>query len=496
MFGLPPDFRPGPEKLCDLIVEGEAPAVIASLQHSLSTGDEHHIEYRVRHQGDGSIRWIECRGKAVPGEDGLPEKLSGFVQDITERKRLDEELDRHRFHLEQLVEQRTEELAAAKQQAEYANTAKSSFLANMSHEIRTPMNAILGMAHLLRLNHADGQEAERLDKIIASGKHLLGIINDILDLSKIEAGKLVLGQTDFAVSAMANSISALIADAASAKGLDFVIDFSALPHSLRGDQTRLSQALVNYLGNALKFTEQGSIALSGSIVSEDEDSYLLRFEVRDTGIGIAPDQQDRIFTAFEQADNSNSRQFGGTGLGLAINHRLAQLMGGAVGVITTPGKGSTFWLTARLAKGERVEAPAAFTGSGADEEIRRQHKGARILLAEDEPLNQEVARLLLEDVGLILDCAADGVEALQLAGQNGYALILMDMQMPRMDGLKATGAIRQLAGNASVPIIAMTANAFDDNRQRCMDVGMNDFIAKPIDPDFLYATLLKWLRKR
>ena len=536
------------------------------------------------------------------------------------------------------------ELKRSRDEADAANRAKSSFLANMSHEIRTPMNAIIGLTHLMARDTRDVQQRQRLGKVSDAAHHLLQIINDILDLSKIEAGKMSLDETDFELDAVVTRAFEMVSGRAREKGLELVLDTAQLPNRLCGDATRLSQALINLLSNAVKFTETGWVSLRAELLSQTERRLHIRFEVEDTGEGIALDQQAALFNAFAQADGSITRRHGGTGLGLALTRHLAVLMGGEAGVRSVPGEGSTFWFTVWLARsaphdealgepaagpaGERADAvslqglkalvvddlpealavlggrlqllgmevdaftdgPAALAGVQAEmsagrpydvllidwrmapldgietlhqlrallgagtppsilatafddpamrrkaraarfdavlikpiteaalhdallrvlrkqappklaaplaagdmeQQLRSRHAGQRILLAEDNAVNQEVAMELLRVAGLEVETAEDGVRAVALALSRRYDLVLMDVQMPLMDGMAATRAIRARLG-AALPIVAMTANAFGEDRSACLGAGMNDHVAKPVNPEQLYATLLRWL---
>lgn len=423
----------------------------------------------------------------------------GIAHDITERKQLLSELETHRANLEKKVSARTHELLVARDAADAANRAKSTFLSNMSHELRTPMNGVMGMIELALRRAVDPVQADQLSKAKKASQHLMCIINDILDLSKIDADRLQLEQTEFRLGEALENLVSMMGPQATQKGLRLLVHLDeGLPkrHFL-GDLLRLEQVLLNLVGNALKFTERGSISINASLIEEGPEIAVVRWEVTDTGIGIDPKVQDGLFDAFQQADNSTTRKYGGTGLGLAISQRLVHLMGGEIGFASQPKQGSTFWFTIRLKPclPAAVAAHPEVSPDSAEARLSAQYCGALILLAEDEPINQEVSRDLLERAGLLVDVANDGKTALALARQKHYAAILMDMRMPNLNGVDATRAIRADSLNSATPILAMTANAFSEDKDECLQAGMNDHIAKPVDPEVLYKTLLRWLEQ-
>lgn len=578
-------------------------------------GDTDHRELQLMRK-DGSLLWVRMAGRAI--DITQPAKgVVAIIEDITAERAA------------------VQAIRKAQEMAEEAARVKADFLANMSHEIRTPMNAVIGMTHLVLKTDLTTRQHQYLTKIQDASKHLLGIINDILDFSKIEAGKLTVEQIEFELDKVLDNVINLIADRAAAKGLELIVNVDPhVPNHLVGDPLRIGQVLINYANNAVKFTDHGEIAIQVRVTTESDRDLLLHFSVQDTGPGIAEEHLQHLFQSFQQADSSTTRKFGGTGLGLAIAKRLAELMGGAVGVESEPGRGSTFWFTARLGRGREAsrnllpdpdlrgrrvlvvddnestrdviadmlrsmsfQVGVASSGKAAVMEIERAStesepyeivfldwlmpgmdgvtaareirrlpltkpphlimitahgreeihrtaeqagiedvltkplnpsllfdtvmhalsaepsertkdtareaplpspelatiRGARALLVEDNELNQEVAVAFLHDMGLEVDVADNGRIAVNKVRAGGYDVVLMDMQMPVLDGLAATREIRQLPGLDQLPIIAMTANALEGDRERCIEAGMNDHVAKPIDPDLLARTLLRWV---
>jgi two-component system, sensor histidine kinase and response regulator len=608
MLGLTPEAILG-RPFLDFVGESER-AAAADFLAERHGGEAHAHELRLE-RADGTFLDVLINANPMFDERGEYAGSLKMVSDISDRRRAEEE-------------------RIARNVAEAANRAKSLFLANMSHEIRTPMNAILGYAHLIRRDPLSTVQQQQLEKLTNSAELLLQVINDILDLSKIEAGKIRIESSPFQPSRIVDRVVDLVIDRVRAKGVGLKVDIGGIPGTVKGDAFRLSQILLNLVGNAAKFTEEGTISIRGRVVENDGSTVRLEFAVSDTGIGMTPEQVQRLFTAFEQADTSTTRRFGGTGLGLAICRRLSELMGGTVTVESTPDVGSTFrvqipfglierplsdtepdhllkdarallvdddgdarailmemienicssvtavesgekavsLVTAEAAVGrtfdviivdwrmpdmnglETVEAIRRISGispkyvmitayrdevpieesdrvgiytvlpkpvtpstlydtfislqsradladvppktARTDVELRRR-RGAEVLLVEDNPINQDVGRQLLEHVGITVSIANNGAEAIEAVQAGRYDLILMDIQMPEIDGLEATRRIRQIPGKQDLPIVAMTANAFSENIVECLETGMNDHVAKPVSPDQLYARLVKWI---
>nr|WP_315186584.1 ATP-binding protein [uncultured Albidiferax sp.] len=442
------------------------------------------MTYPFRRPIDGRQIWLRTLVQAENHPDGRLAQLFGVNQDIT------------------AVKEAEIAIRQAQKAAEEANQAKSDFLANMSHEIRTPMNAIIGMSGLALAGELSPRQANYIQKVNTAAKNLLGIINDILDFSKIEAGKMTIESTSFALDEVLATLASLVAEKAHAKGLVLRVEPAAdIPAMLQGDPLRLGQVLLNLVGNAIKFTEQGEIVVAvrrlapgDPLWSATGEQLTLYFAVTDAGIGLTPEQQGKLFTAFTQADSSTSRRFGGTGLGLTICKTLVQLMGGTIGVHSTAGEGSRFFFTINTTPAQ--DQSRTFAAPGPASDPAQGLAGLRVLLVEDNEVNQELALDLLTGAGMLVDVANNGQEAVERVGSGAFDLVLMDCQMPVMDGFTATRLLRQEPRWADLPIIAMTANAMSGDRAKVLAVGMNDHIGKPLDVAVMFATIARWVHPR
>lgn len=438
-------------------------------------------EFTLRRRDTGET-WIASFSYApIRGEDG---RILGAVvsaRDVTQER------------------QASAELRQAKESAEAANRAKTAFLATMSHELRTPMNAIMGMTDLALRRATDPRQVDQLGKVKQASRHLLAIINDMLDIARIESERMVLLNEGFQLDGLLENLAAQMRVLRGDRALDCTVRVEPalrmLP--LRGDATRLLQVLLNLASNAVKFTQKGFVQVRGFGADETAQRVRLRFEVQDSGIGIAPADRDKVFQPFWQVDSTSTRSVGGTGLGLAVSRQIVKLMGGEIGMQPVPEGGSCFWFTASFDKASGVEsAPALHDLQTLQSALRARHMGARILLAEDDPLNREIAVALLCECGLEVDMAIDGREAVASAATLPVDLVLMDVQMPGTNGLDATRQIRRNEVGRRVPIIALTANVFPEDEARCVAAGMDDFIGRPCEPEVLLGAVLKWLDRR
>jgi PAS domain S-box-containing protein len=502
-FGFEPgEVTPSFETYAGMVHPDDREEFLRHAERTFRDSQEFAIENRIVRK-DGEVRVILAHGRPATDEAGRVVRITGTTQDITERKRIERELE----------EARDAALESAR--------LKSEFLANMSHEIRTPMNGVIGMTGLLLDTPLSPEQREFAETIRSCGEALLTIINDVLDLSKIEAGKLHFETLDFDLASAVGSAVELLAERAHGKGLKLDAHVEAgVPTALRGDPGRLRQVLTNLVGNAIKFTSAGEVTVRAGLDAETEEVARLRFSVSDTGIGISESAQRKLFQPFTQADGSTTRKYGGTGLGLSISKQLVGLMGGEVGVTSEPGRGSTFWFTARFEKQRRATAASAAPqtlagahGSQKDEtraasvetnaNLREMSAGSkdvranstkRILLAEDNAVNRRVAARQLQKLGYHSDAVVNGREAVEALARGPYDLVLMDCQMPEMDGYEATAEIRRReSGARRTPIVAMTANALEGDRERCLAAGMDEYVSKPVKPEELARVLSRLL---
>lgn len=479
-----------------ILKSGETPLeTYRTLWQTILAGREWRGVMRNRRK-DGELFWEEASISPIFGEKGEITHFLAVKEDITERKRIEDELDQHRAHLENLVEKRTADLSAALEAAKAGDRAKDAFLANVSHELRTPLNAVIGLSELARRISTNPRQQDYLDKVASAGKNLAAIINDLLDLSKVSAGHMEFESTSFSLRALARRCHALMAHRATGKGVELTerID-DAVPDVLVGDPLRVEQILMNLLSNAIKFTPAGRVELRIGVHALTEKRVCLGIEVEDTGIGLSEESIARLFQPFAQADASMNRQFGGTGLGLALCKRLAEMMNGDIGATSGEGVGTTFHVRLWLELGDTADLPDE-TRAADEDALPASYRDAQVLVVDDQPLNREIVEALLIDVGIVPRMASNGKEAFDIvkaAGPQGFDLVLMDIQMPIMDGLVATREIRRMAGYERLPLVAMTAHTLAHEKEISVAAGMNDHIGKPFETTSFFKMLARWI---